>query len=51
MLIQYVSGRDLERIPMPEDILAEYFEGKDWDSFVSDEQMVFDGDTLYIVTY
>lgn len=51
MLIQYVSGRDLERIPMPEDILAEYFEGKDWDSFIPDEQMVFDGDTLYIVTY
>lgn len=51
MLIQYVSGRELERIPMPEDVLAQNFADKDWPSFVPEEQILFEGDTLYLVTY
>ena len=51
MLIKVISGRDLKRVSMPEDILTEHFAGKDWDSFVPEEQMVFEGDTLYVVTY
>ena len=51
MLIQYVSGRELERVPMPEDILAEHFADKDWAYFVPEEQIVFQWDTLYLVTY
>lgn len=50
-LIEYVSEHELKRVPMPDDILARYFANKDWVSFVPEEQIVFDGDTLYLVTY
>ncbi len=50
-MINYVTGRNLQRIDMPEDIFEKYFEGKDWNYFMPEEQIVFIGDTVFIVTY
>ena len=35
---------------MKASIYNEYFDGKDWEAY-SDEQIVFEGDTMYICTY
>lgn len=48
--LNYYCGRDFERANMTEKIYNTYFAGKDWNAY-SDEQIVFEGDTMYICTY
>jgi hypothetical protein len=50
-LINYYAQRNLEEAPMNEDIYDRYFKDQDWDFFVPGEQMVFQGDTVYIAVY
>lgn len=50
-LINYVSGRSFNRIPMDEKIFGEYFQNKDWDYYSPEEQLVFIDDTLYWCKY
>lgn len=54
----YYAGSDLQVVYLtdgvhgiPHDVYAMYFEGKDWDTFDAREQLVFEGDTLYMVAY
>ncbi|MCH5255932.1 MAG: hypothetical protein J1D87_01515 [Lachnospiraceae bacterium] len=46
-IIQVVTGRVLERVDMPKDIIEQYFKDKDWDYFSPKEQIVIEGDTAY----
>ncbi len=48
--LNYYCDRKFEKASMTAEIYEEYFEGKDWDAY-SDEQIVFEGDTMYICTY
>ena len=48
--LNYFCERKFERVQMDAEIYNEYFAGKDWDAY-SDEQIVFDGDTMYLCTY
>lgn len=50
-LIGYTMGRAMEKAEMPEEIFAQYFAGKDWDSLNVLEQTVCMGDTLYLAVY
>ena len=50
-LLHYVSGRQFESIPMDKKVFDQFFAGKDWDSFVPEEQMYFIDNTLYLVCY
>lgn len=50
-MINYITGRNFERIVMPEDVFDKYFEGKDWNYFILEEQIVFVGDSVFIMTY
>lgn len=50
-LINYVSGRSFNRIPMDEKVFGEYFQDKDWDYYSPEEQLVFIDDTLYWCKY
>ena len=46
-----LSGRSFERVSMDNDIYKEYFEGKNWNSFNLDEQVIICGDTAYICVF
>lgn len=46
-IIQVVTGRDLEKIDMPDAIEEKYFKDKDWEHFDLDEQLIIEGDTAY----
>lgn len=48
--IKYYTKRDLIQIPKNNDIYVQYFEGHDW-KYISEEQLVFDGDTLHLCIY
>lgn len=50
-LIDYLAGRDYEKVPMDEKIYDTYFAEKKWDTFDVDEQIVFIGDTMYWAIY
>ena len=50
-LINAANGTSYERAEMDEAIWAEYFEGRNWDSFDPEEQIVFQNHTAYIVLY
>ncbi len=50
-LLNYVSGRGYNKIGMPDEIYQEYFANKNWDAWCPEEQLVFEGDTLYWVKY
>jgi hypothetical protein len=41
----------MEEVEMNEDVYNEHFKDKDWDTFILSEQLVFEGDTLYIAIY
>lgn len=51
MVWKRFTNRIYEKIKVPEEIYEQYFAQKDWDSFDAEEQMIFDGDTLYIAIY
>lgn len=48
--INYYTGRNLQRIEVPQNIKRQIKE-KNWDVLNLEEQMIFDGDTVYIVMY
>ncbi len=50
-LIEVVTGRTFERIPMDQDIFETYFEGKNWDYFDASQQIVFVEDQAYWVIF
>lgn len=50
-LIGYELGRTMERVDMSDEIYQKYFDGKDWEQLNVDEQVVCDGDTLYLCVY
>ena len=45
------SGRDFSYKAMSDDKYKEYFKNKDWSVFDAQEQMIFEGDTLYLCCY
>ena len=51
LLINYLSGKEYIKVPMDEDVYDMYFRGKSWETFNADEQLVFDGDTMYWAIY
>ncbi|MGN1204475.1 MAG: glucosyltransferase domain-containing protein [Lachnospiraceae bacterium] len=51
LVLKRFTGRSYEKIKVPDDVFKEYFAGKDWDYFDAEEQMIFDGDTLYLAIY
>lgn len=50
-IINYYNNTDYKQVEMNEEIYGKFFADKDWDSFIPEEQMVFDGDTLNIAYY
>lgn len=50
-LMNYVSGRDFSAIDMADNKYRQTFESKDWKSVNPDEQLIFEGDTLYLCVY
>lgn len=50
-LINYVSGRNFNKIDMKDDIYNKYFKDKNWNYFDLDEQLIFSGDTAYLIMY
>ena len=48
--LNYYCDRKFEKAQMTKEVYNEYFAGRDWVAY-SDEQIVFDGDTMYICTY
>lgn len=47
----HMPDRQLEFVEAPDEIYNKYFSGKNWDSFVPSEQLVFIDNTLYICCY
>lgn len=51
-LIGYeLGGRWVNRVEMDQDVYDEHFAGKDWTNLNLEEQLVFDGDTMYLAIY
>lgn len=50
-LINTANGTNYQSADMNDEIWRLYFDGKNWDSFYPEEQIVFDGNTAYIVVY
>lgn len=50
-LIGYQLGRSLEKIDMPENVYEKYFKDKDWNCLKLDEQMICEGDSIYLMIY
>ena len=49
-VLNYYSGRQFQEIEPPEEAVELFYE-KDWNYYKPEEQLVFDGDTVYIVLY
>lgn len=50
-LVNIVTGREFEKVPMDEKVFRTYFEGKDWNYFDASEQLVIIEDTAYWVIF
>lgn len=50
-LINYMNGRELVNVPVPDEVHNRYFKDKNWDGFNVNEQLVFEGDTAYLCSY
>lgn len=50
-LVNIVSGRNFEKIPMDETVFQTYFADQNWDYFDASEQLVIIGDTAYWVIF
>lgn len=48
--LNYYTGQQYEEIAPPDEIRLQ-FSGKNWEVFTSDEQILYDGDTVYICVY
>lgn len=46
-LIYAVTGREFEKLEVPESISQQYFDNKNWDYLDLDEQLIIEGDTAY----
>lgn len=46
-LIYAVTGREFEKLEVPESVSQQYFDNKNWDYIDLDEQLVIEGDTAY----
>ena len=51
VLINFVSGRNFNKIAMDDEVYKKHFEGKDWDYYCPEEQLFFEGDTLFWCKY
>lgn len=49
-IFPFTVGRRFQIVPFEEDLYEQYFAGKDWDG-PSEDQLLFLGDTVYIVLY
>lgn len=49
--ISYYAGRQYKSENMPDEVLAEYFAGREWDSFQPEEQIRFEGNKMYWMVY
>lgn len=50
-LVNFVSGKNYNKIDMDHEIYCGHFMGKDWDYYCPDEQLYFEGNTLYWCKY
>lgn len=50
-MINYYSNSNYNKVEMDSEIYDKYFKNKNWDNFIPEEQMVFKGDTLYLIIY
>ncbi|NLL76560.1 MAG: hypothetical protein GX235_04870 [Clostridiales bacterium] len=50
-LMNVVTGRNFEKVPMDEEIYNTYFAGKNWDYFDASEQLIIKDDTAYWVIF
>lgn len=50
-MLNYYTGRNYAKVEMDSDIYKDYFEGKNWDCYSPEDQMVFVGNTLYLMVY
>ena len=50
-MVNIVSGRNFEKIPMDETVFRTYFADQNWDYFDASEQLVIIGDTAYWVIF
>ena len=48
--LNYYCKRDFKRLLMTEDEYEKYFKDKEWDTY-SDDQIVFEGDTMFLCTF
>lgn len=46
-IMEVVTGRQFNKVEMDEEVYKKYFEGKNWDYFDPEEQIVIIGDTVY----
>lgn len=49
--LNYYTGRNYQKVEMDESIYHSFFEGRDWNSFNALEQIIFQGNTVYICFY
>ena len=50
-IVRDISGREFERIAVPDEVYQAYFAGKDWKEIDFDEQLVIIDDTAYWCIY
>lgn len=50
-LVNYYSGRQYKKVPMNETVYKNKFKDKNWDRLNTEEQLYFEGDTLYWIKY
>lgn len=48
--IYYYTGRNFARVEVPEEVV-EYYGSRNWDEADWDEQLVFDGDTVFVCVF
>ena len=49
--LNYYNNTNYKSVEMDDQIYNKYFIDKNWDGFYPDEQMIFRGDTLYLIIY
>lgn len=50
-MIEFYTGRSFKRISLTRDEYSRIFGNQSWDYFDSDEQIIFDGSTMYLAIY
>lgn len=49
--MKYISNRDFIVKDLTDNQIKKEFENKDWNEYNPNEQMIFNGDTLYLCVY